>query len=140
MSRYFEESDLDLLEEVLGLHPGLIVVAVAGKQARSYINYPVENRAALHAVLGEAAQQEVDGVTYTSEHIDRFIPDSHFPITSERDLLQKMFLALQRGHIFHHAHDLRRSPSPGRDVSNDTSVLAAPAAGPAILLRNVGQD
>ena len=140
MPRYFEKSDLDLLEEVLGLHPGLIAVAVAGKQARSNINYPVENRAGLHALLGEAAQQEVDGVTYTSEHMDRFIPDAYFPITSERDLLQKLFLVLQRGHIFHHAHELRRSPLSGQEISNDTSVLPAPATGPVILLSNVGPD
>jgi hypothetical protein len=136
MSDQFTGADVDLLEEALSLHPDLLVVAIAAKEADQRLAYPITSVEALRGIFGGRSDVTVGDQTYVPQHLDDFVPPEFFPITSRLDLMQKLALVLQRGRLFHHYERQHAPPTGIPQVTSRTTVIPSPAAGPASALRN----
>lgn len=99
---YFDGEDVPLLTQVISLIPGLHTVAVACKVSRSVpMSFPVERREELFMLLGPDEARQVGEQEYTKKDVERFFPSEFFPLTSERDFMEKLLIVLQRGEIYH---------------------------------------
>jgi hypothetical protein len=98
----FTPADLDLLVKVIRLIPNLEMVLYAARAVRANLSYPIANHQAL-IPLFEAENQvfEVGQHRIAFHEAQRFLPAEFFPITSEDDLLTKVYITLCNGYVAH---------------------------------------
>ena len=122
--RVFDEGDLELLEDVMGLVPNLTEVAYAGKLARDRLKFPVRTHRALDPLFGKEGALELGGRTVSSEQTRRYIPQQWFPIESVDDLVRKLLLAFQRRDAERAA--LAARAHAARPVDEDVATIPGP--------------
>jgi len=92
----FTRKDFDVLDLTLSTIPELRICAYAVKRARSLkVRYPIETVETVVAGL-EHSVFEGAGHRITPADIRNYMPKEFFPIRTERELLSKIFVALNR--------------------------------------------
>src|SRR3712207_3199602 len=92
----FEAKDFELLDLVLDLIPELRICALALKRARTkQVTYPLKSHREIIELLQEK-ELLVEGHRITGSHIERYMTEELFPITDERELISRVYLALCR--------------------------------------------
>ena len=130
--RYFDEGDVELLESVLSMIPGLDLVAYAAKRARGKVSYPIREHSDLLPMFDKSRAVRFRDQVISFELAVRFIPREFFPIRSERDLLCKVLLAVQRGITYHLLSDGASSARGAGDIDL-AKVAKLPSPRPATL-------
>lgn len=93
----FEPDDFEVLNLVVGLKPELGICALAVKRARqARVTYPIESRKQIASLLGEDRAISIAGHRLTVKSIDDYMPDEHFPIENEGELVSRVYIALGR--------------------------------------------
>jgi hypothetical protein len=122
--RVFDASDLELLEEVLGLVPHLTEVAFAAKTARGRLKYPVQTHRALDPLFGKEGFLELGGRRVDNVQTRRYFSQKWFPIESEHDLIRKLLLAFHRRDAERAA--LAARAHAAREVDEDLATIPGP--------------
>lgn len=89
--------DKSLLLDAIALQPELLLAVNLVACVRTKLTFPVEELAAIkqHADGVEL----IDGNPIPWEEVERRVPQAFFPITDERDLLTKVYLAIKLVHL-----------------------------------------
>lgn len=125
--RRFDGSHLDVLEAVIDLIPGLADVALAAiTLRRKGSKYPIENVAELYSRGAEGDTVKLGDRAITRDQVSRFFPPEFFPIASEQELITRLFLAFQRGRIYHEREDAQRLLTRAAVTDEPATHLPAP--------------
>jgi hypothetical protein len=92
----FDTNDFEILDLVLDQAPELRICAGVIRAARTaQVQYPLTSAATLSKLL-TSKEMFVEGHWLRPALIDRYLPKEHFPITSERELVTRAYVALLR--------------------------------------------
>ena len=125
MAKYFHEKDIDLLETALELTPHLLPATLIAKELRQKIKYPIKSRDDFKTFFTKKKVFLEDKTLLTYEQVEKYLPPEFFPIETERDLLCRLLIAFQRGHLDH----LLEKPKPGqvKDFPKNVQPTILPA-------------
>ena len=92
----FQSNDFEILDMVLDQVPELRICATVIKRARiANIVYPIERSESLH-VLFSGETFEGGGHRFGVDAVTHFMPTEFFPISNERELVSRVYIALVR--------------------------------------------
>jgi hypothetical protein len=92
----FDPDDFEIMDLALDHIPELRLCAGIVKTARrAQLQYPVKSSKALQALLPKKSMF-VEGHHLHAALIERYMPTAYFPITNERELIARCYIALMR--------------------------------------------
>ena len=92
----FDPDDFEIMNLALDHIPELRLCAGIVKTARrAQLRYPVKSSKALQALLPKKSMF-VEGHHLSAALIERYMPIEYFPITNERELIARCYIALMR--------------------------------------------
>lgn len=139
--KLFDANDVELIETVLDLVPDLDLVAYVAKIARKKLKYPIKDHEAFRPLFRSHAAAPFKNRAFAFDDLLEFIPQEFFPIETERDLMCRLLIALQRGHMAHLQEELIGAAAQRGKGGQGVTHLPSPAS-PAFgnYRRNAGFD
>jgi len=109
----FEAGDFELLQEAVSIHPDLTITAQAAKLVRQQdLQYPIATYEGLRPLFSGQSEKIVIGTrVFTFAELEKFMPKVFFPLESERDLMQKVFMTLAIGAASHNEENRGSVPA-----------------------------
>src|SRR5689334_13082064 len=88
--------DLTLLTDVLDTNPSMHSTVYAVKLVEQRLSYPLTNLVSLTRAFSERTRVQIRHCDISPEQVERYLPESCFPIHNRHELISQLIMAFER--------------------------------------------